>query len=255
LLVNDGGNFEKFCQKEIEKIDAMHKALANEDTREKIKTINSLKKTGDDSAIAEAFKNTFKGTPFSHYAEQKTPPKHSVSDRVEHKINTAYMYADLNYSHSPGKNTFVITRAQPAGDQKAIITIARDDATNKTRITAEDPTTKDKDLWLMVEYARDHSSSGTFIIKDCNDNPTAAMKLFVFGIVAKLHPELPEKTQEGIRDYQAKTAADYALVEMFKAAHDGPSKSHDDIMHLFKTWEDQTKDSEVVKRSAPYSPF
>lgn len=255
LLVKDGGHFEKFCQKEIEKIDAMHKALADHDTREKIKNINNLKTTGDDSAIAQAFKSSFKGTPFEIYAEQKTPPKHSVGDRVEHKINTAYMYENLGYYHKHGENTFVITRTQANSNPQAIITIARDDATQKTRITAEDFETEDKDLWLMVEYARDHSSSGKFTITDCNDNPTAAMKLFVFGIVAKLDPQLPPETEARIKTYFSETGADPALIEMFRAATT-PGKSHKDIMHLFEVWEKSTKEAEVVKQHpAPYSPL
>ena len=252
LLVKDGGHFEKFCQKEIEKIDAMHKALADRAIHETIKTIDSLKATGNDSAIAQAFKSSFKGTPFETYTEQKPSQKHSVGDRVEHKINTAYMYEGLGYDR-PNKDTFVVTREQPAGDPKAIITIARDDAANKTRITAEDPTAKDKDLWLMVEYARDHSSSRKFTITDCNDNPTAAMKLFVFGIVAKLDPQLPPETEARIKTYFLETGADPALIEMFKAAIT-PGKSHKDIMHLFEVWEKSTKEAEVPKQhSAPSS--
>lgn len=254
LFVNDSGNFEQFCQKEMAKIDEMHQALAHNDIGEKIKMIDSLKTSGDDSKIQQAFKSTFQGTPFSPYADQKTSPKHSVGARVKHKINTAYMYQDLAYQHKLGEKTFVITRKQDDGTvPKSIITISQDDAAKKTRITAEDFKAENKDLWLMVEYARDHSNSGKFIITDCDDNPTAAMKLFVFGIVANLDPELRPETEAGIKTYLLEPDADPALIAMFNAAHEKPVKSPAEIIPLLETWEKNTKEAEAKKdRPAPF---
>ncbi len=224
---NSTKSFSDICQEESNKI-------------EKMKTI-----------LAESHKPSIDGRPRETLGDSlffKDPEKISqypTQKRLDHKINTAHMYQDLVPRMED--NIFIVARKPDGAPSQDIIKISRDEQAKKTLITAKDFKAEDNDLWLMVENARDHSTSGKFKVTDCEENPTAAMKLFAFGIAAGLQPELNDDTKTCIKEYIADTTNpkyDPELVLMYEAADKTPRPTPEEIIPWLERWKPaQKKDS------------
>ncbi len=210
-----------------------------------------------------------KNTDLAPYCEQKDGSKKTPAERIRHKINTARMYQGLEARQSPDKSMMIVDTKT----NKAMIKISRVFIDEKSSVCIESQqfSASNKQLWMMVEYARDHSSNRSFKITDCEDNPEAAMKLFIFGIAAGLHhpdfidnqktdqktdQKTNQKTLESIANYpnQKTPEPDQILVQIYEAARN-PDANPEDIISQLKAWEQKNKEKKKEsKENQPHKP-
>ncbi|MBP9728653.1 MAG: hypothetical protein KBD23_00720, partial [Gammaproteobacteria bacterium] len=236
LALDSSESFIAIRQKEIAKMEEMQNLLVDQKT---IEAMEKMQRKPDFTSIAgapdETLRDTLKGSLFFKKPLAKTDEKYSTLERVDHKVNTALMYKDLTCV-IVGENTLIVQRKLQGDAKKDIIEISRNESTHKTHITAKDFEAEDQDLWLMVEYARDHSSSGKFTITDCEHNAEAAIQLFVFGKLAKLDPQLPEPAKKAIDEYLKNPEANAQLQTMYTTAIRTPL-DQDTLMETLRTWQ------------------
>ncbi len=131
-------------------------------------------------------------TPKEQFKSFKTNLETIISR--EKSKGSASSFKDLSVKMDESNTSASVQR-----DNKDLLTLKHDP--EKLRITLADPEMKDDGLYLMVvaaKAARANSSDQTFHIKNCENKPDIALKLYLIGLSLGMKPEFRDKPgQEG----------------------------------------------------------
>ncbi len=237
--------FEKICKKEIKKIAKIKALRENSNLEENIAAVNKKLKTKphNEEEAAKVLEEQFEETGMSDYVQPKRykegREKYSAIERFENKLNTIAMYETLSATQTEanGTSTLVIEETMEGGEKRPIVNATHNQSSGLVKIVAESSEPGDKALLEMALLAQRCSKTGRFNVKDCEENPEAAIKLYLFGRSLELTPQLNTETRRVINSYIDSPAADPSLVSIYQKAMGNQKLKGNDIVAELEGWE------------------
>jgi hypothetical protein len=198
--------FNEICDKEIKKIEKMKGFGSKDEVRQ--------------------------------YTDKKTQEKieqnkYTAEERFDHKMNTIAMYQNLNAVKL--QDTLIIKETNN-GVEETLVNITRDKLSGLVKITSERADPGDKALLEMALFAQRCSKTGVFNIDNCEQNPEAAIKLFLFGRALDLKPHLNTETQKAIDDY-VNTQNGTGLAGVYQNCRNNPNVDGAAVLAQLDSWE------------------